>query len=100
MSDTTGRNDGEAGVPEDGAFDGDATTGGFPIEVMVTARRSLSSFSLESLPDDPGDSISSVRITVHYPEFSRSLPLADSEWASRESETADLIACLRRDLVA
>ncbi|WP_309616737.1 hypothetical protein [Salinibacterium sp.] len=84
-------------------FAGDPSTGATPLEVTVTARRALSSFSLESEATDSeptGDSLADVRITVNYPLFSRSLPLGASDWADREGETADLISCLRRDVVA
>lgn len=84
-------------------FDGDPGSGAIPLEVIVTARRMLSSFSLESgVPTEAGSGggIGSVRITVDYPQFSRTLPLGASDWSDRDSETADLITCLRRDLVA
>ena len=35
------RNDGEAGVPEDGAFDGDATTGATPSGVVPGGNESM-----------------------------------------------------------
>ncbi len=84
-------------------FDGDPSMGAMPLEVMVTARRMLSSFSLESDGLSTGsisDPYGAVRITVNYPHFSRSLPLGESDWGNRESETADLITYLRRDVVA
>ena len=84
-------------------FDGNPSAGSTPLEVIVTARRVLSSFSLESAPDDEEHEdrgAASVRITVNYPQFSRTLPLGASDWSDRDSETADLIACLRRDVVA
>lgn len=87
-------------------FDGNATVGASPLEVMVTARRLLSSFSLESeatmarAPAALADAMGAVRITVNYPQFSRTLPLGASDWSARDSETADLITCLRRDVVA
>jgi hypothetical protein len=83
-------------------FDGDPSTGATPLEVIVTARKALSSFGLESLPGDGtvDDTIGDVRITVNYPQFSRTLPLGESDWSDRDSETADLISCLRRDVVA
>jgi hypothetical protein len=84
-------------------FDGDPSLGATPLEVIVTARRVLSSFSLESLPTATGerdDGLGDVRITVNYPQFSRTLPLGESDWIDRDSETADLISCLRRDVVA
>ncbi|MBC7591845.1 MAG: hypothetical protein H7226_12510 [Salinibacterium sp.] len=84
-------------------FDGDPGTGATPLEVIVTARRMLSSFGLESDAldtDAAANPLAAVRITVNYPQFSRTLPLGASDWTDRDSETADLIACLRRDLVA
>lgn len=84
-------------------FDGDPTGWATPLEVIVTARRALRSFSLESVPlvDEPSDdSLDAVRITVNYPQFSRTLPLGASDWSTRDSETAELITCLRRDVVA
>lgn len=75
-------------------------SGNTPLEVIVTARRQLSSFSLESSDLTTDDPMANVRIAVNYPEFSRVLPLGESDWKSRNSETADLIARLRRDLVA
>ena len=79
----------------------DGDPGATVLEVSVTARRTLSSFSLESdglAPDRAA--LASVRITVNYPQFSRTLPLGASDWSDRESETADLIASLRRDVLA
>lgn len=84
-------------------FDGDPSTGATPLEVVVTARKALGSFGLESLPGAAGqtdDGLGDVRITVNYPHFSRTLPLGESDWSDRDSETADLISCLRRDVVA
>ena len=79
----------------------DGDPGTTVLEVIVTARRSLSSFSLESDGSAPELArLASVRITVNYPQFSRTLPLGASDWSDRESETADLIASLRRDLLA
>lgn len=72
--------------------------GPYPLEVVVTARRALDSFSLET--GASGGSGDAVRITVNYPNFSRALPLGESDWADRESETAQLIRRLRQDLVA
>lgn len=66
------------------------------LEVVVMARRSLTSFSLETV----GNVADAVRVTVRYPGFSRSLPLAESEWESRDSEIAELITHLRRDVIA
>lgn len=77
--------------------------GNTPLEVIVTARRQLTSFSVESSDASElaaNDPLAGVRIAVNYPEFSRVLPLGESDWKSRGSETADLIARLRRDLVA
>ncbi|MDJ0334412.1 hypothetical protein QMG83_04170 [Salinibacterium sp. G-O1] len=84
-------------------FDSDPSAGSSPLEVVVTARRTLSSFSLESDMDEFAqvtDALGTVRITVNYPQFSRTLPLGASDWSTRDSETADLIARLRRDVVA
>ena len=84
-------------------FDGDPGSGSTPLEVTVTARKALNSFGLESFADgaEPaGDGLGDVRITVNYPQFSRTLPLGESDWSDRESETAELISCLRRDVVA
>ena len=82
-------------------FDGDPNTGATGLEVFVTARRMLSSFGLESDGlDTAADPLASVRITINYPQFSRTLPLGASDWINRARETAELIACLRRDLVA
>lgn len=67
------------------------------LEVSVVARRTLSGFSLETLGDEEG---ASIRVTVRYPGFSRSLPLGASDWQDREGELAQLIAHLRRDLAA
>lgn len=66
------------------------------LEVVVMARRSLTSFSLETF----GDVTDAVRVTVRYPGFSRSLPLAESDWQHRDSEIAELITHLRRDVIA
>lgn len=66
------------------------------LEVVVMARRSLTSFSLETF----GDVSDAVRVTVRYPGFSRSLPLAESDWKSRDSEISELITHLRRDVIA
>lgn len=82
---------------------GDPNSEATPLEVTITARRALSSFSLESPGFEDGSeatSVADVRITVTYPQFSRTLPLGASDWADRESETVDLISCLRRDVVA
>ena len=73
--------------------------GASQFEVMVTARRSLSSFSIDSEGSTGGDDLSTVRISVIYPQFSRTLPLGASDWSSREDETAELIRQLRFDLV-
>ena len=75
-------------------------SGNTPLEVIVTARRQLSSFSIESSDVGAEDPLAGVRIAVNYPEFSRVLPLGDSDWKTRSSETSDLISRLRRDLVA
>jgi hypothetical protein len=93
--------------------DGDPSDGATPLEVIVTARRALISFSLESLPrvsvqgasgqpdsDQPDSGLGDVRITVNYPQFSRTLPLGESDWSDRDAETAELISRLRRDVVA
>lgn len=66
------------------------------LEVVVIARRALTSFSLETM----GESSDSLRVTVRYPGFSRSLPLAESDWADHDSEIAELITHLRRDIIA
>lgn len=81
-------------------LDGEPTPGSFPLEVVVTARRALSMFSIESEGAGDTAAMSDVHITVTYPHFSRTLPLAETDWADADSETADLIAQLRRDLVA
>ncbi len=84
-------------------FDGDSAAGASPLEVVVTARRSLSSFSLESSAAEVtqvSDALGTLRITVTYPQFSRTLPLGVSDWTGRDSETAELISCLRRDVAA
>jgi hypothetical protein len=57
-------------------------------------RRSLTSFGV-AVSDD-----GSLAISVSYPDFARSLPLGASDWPHRDSETTDLIDCLRQDLVA
>jgi len=80
----------------DGLSPDDATS----LEVVVMARRSLSSFSLETLGEEPIGSTKDIRVTVQYPGFSRSLPLAESDWHKRDSEISELITHLRRDLVA
>ncbi len=85
------------------SFDGDPSAGAAPLEVIVTARRLLGSFSLESEAidvTDVADALAAVRITVNYPQFSRTLPLGASDWSDRVRETAELITCLRRDVVA
>ena len=84
-------------------FDGDLSAGATPLEVIVTARRMLSSFGLESEATESeraDGGVGSVRITVNYPQFSRTLPLGASDWSDRDSETTALISCLRRDVVA
>ncbi len=66
------------------------------LEVVVMARRNLTSFSLETF----GDTTEAIRVTVRYPGFSRALPLGESDWKSRDSEIAELITHLRRDVIA
>lgn len=64
------------------------------VTVTGLPRRALSSFGV-AVSDD-----GTLAISVSYPDFSRSLPLGASEWPHRESETTNLIECLRQDLVA
>jgi hypothetical protein len=69
-------------------------------EVTVTARRSLRSFWLETQAGyDAATSADGMRISVMYPDFSRTLPLGPSEWPARNSDLVALLRCLRLDLV-
>jgi hypothetical protein len=70
-------------------------------EVIVTARKSLRSYSIETIPGyNPGpDAADGMQISVTYPDFSRTLPLGESDWPRRGSDTAALLQCLRFDVV-
>jgi hypothetical protein len=68
-------------------------------EVIVTARRSLRSFSIETAPDYVPDS-DGMQISVIYPDFSRTLPLGKSDWPHRHTDLSSLLSCLRLDLTA
>ncbi len=70
-------------------------------EVVVTARRQLRSFWIETLPgfDPAADATDGLQISVVYPDFSRSLPLGESDWPHRADDTKALLECLRLDLV-
>jgi hypothetical protein len=68
-------------------------------EVVVTARSALSSFWVETDPDwTPGSD--GMRISVIYPDFSRTLPLGESTRPDRHKDLSALLANLRLDLVA
>lgn len=69
-------------------------------EVTVTARKELRSFSIETDPgiDASTGSADGMRISVVYPDFSRTLPLGLSKWPGRDTDTASLIRNLRFDL--
>lgn len=64
------------------------------VNVTGLPRRALTSFGV-AVSDD-----GTLAISVSYPDFIRSLPLGASDWPHRESETTNLIECLRQDLVA
>ena len=86
-------------------FRGDNTGAVTPFGVTACARKSLTSFGVESVASalDTGTDTEwpgAVTFTVQYPDFDRILPLAASEWPGRDTETASLVACLRRDLIA
>ena len=81
-------------------LDGGVT--GRSFEVTVTARRALMRFSIETEPgfDPDSRSTAGMLISVSYPDFSRTLPLGESEWPDRDSDTSALLRCLRLDVVA
>ena len=80
--------------------DGDPATTAPALEVIVTARHDLTSFSLESRDSRDNPELALTRITVNYPLFSRVLPLGASNWWGREADTVALITALRRDVLA
>ena len=81
-------------------LDPDPALGPAQFEVIVTARRSLTSFAIETTEtfDFADENSDGMRISVSYPSFSRTLPLGESQWQHRGSDTRWLLRCLRDDL--
>ncbi|RFA18133.1 hypothetical protein [Subtercola boreus] len=76
------------------AFSSDPQAPELQLNVVALARRSLTGFGVAVSDDED------LTISVSYPGFDKTLPLGSSDWPHRETETFNLIECLRQDLVS